>query len=240
LLLSRPGYIGWRLLPPLTDDLWGLTSGIGVLVGVCLPILRSIRVRPKGGGLALWLTWSGLIAMEFFSTLFLATLRRDAVLAGAVLVLPVGAAAAWVRPSAVAVLVLTAASCVLNWLRARHSRLVEVAVLIRGLPPALDGFSIAQIPDLHVEPTIRRGFVARLGLSVLKTAHVVHLQISGHTLGGQFLLWNFFVGFFQPFTAGLYRRTSLSVYVSCGTGYWGAPNRFGVLGEITRLRLVPA
>jgi predicted MPP superfamily phosphohydrolase len=47
------------------------------------------------------------------------------------------------------------------------------------------------------------------------------------------------VGFFQPFTSGLYRREDLCVYVSRGTGYWGPPNRFGVPGEITRLRLVP-
>src|SRR5207237_9337873 len=66
-----------------------------------------------------------------------------------------------------------------------------------------------------------------------------HLQLSGHTHGGQLWPWNFFVRFQQPFTAGLHRLHSLSVYVSRGTGYWGPPNRFGAPSEITRLRLVP-
>jgi hypothetical protein len=66
------------------------------------------------------------------------------------------------------------------------------------------------------------------------------LQLSGHTHGGQFWPWNLFVGFFQPFTAGLYRLRNLWVYVSRGTGYWGPPNRFGVPSEITRIRLIPA
>jgi len=367
LLLSLPGYIGWRLLPPLTGGPLGLAVGIVLLLGVCVLILGSVRLRSSNGaGLASLLTWSGLIAMGFFSSLFVATLLRDLVLAGAYLILPPDRAAAWLTPSAIAVLVLTAASCALGLLRARHPRLVEVAVPIRGLPPALDGFSIAQISDLHVGPTIRRGFVARivarvnrleadviavtgdlvdgtvaqlqtetaplqalrahlgvyfvtgnheyysgeqqwtreisrLGLSVLKNEHVVlrqgdtevvlagvtdysahhfdpaqrsdpaaalrgapaqaavrillahqpntaaaaaqagfDLQISGHTHGGQFMPWNCFVGFFQPFTSGLYRQADFAIYVSRGTGYWGPPNRFGVPGEITRLRLVSA
>jgi predicted MPP superfamily phosphohydrolase len=66
------------------------------------------------------------------------------------------------------------------------------------------------------------------------------VQISGHTHGGQFWPWNLFVGFFQPFTGGLYRLKNLRVYVSRGTGYWGPPNRFGVPSEITRIRLIPA
>jgi len=366
-MMSLPGYIGWRLLPPLTRGPLGLCIGVGLLVGVCLLILRSVRVRSNGGpGIASLLSWSGLIAMGFFSTLFVATLVRDMVLAGAALFLPTDRATAWVTPSAIAVLALTAIASLLGLLRARHPRLVEVAVPIRNLPAALSGFSIAQISDLHVGPTIRRGFVARiverinrleadviavtgdlvdgsveqlraetaplaalrarlgvyfvtgnheyysgerewtrevtrLGLSVLKNEHVVlsqgneqivlagvtdysagyfdpaqrsdpvaalrgapalaavrillahqpnsaeaaaeagfDLQISGHTHGGQFLPWNFFVGFFQKFTSGLYSRTGLTVYVSRGTGYWGPPNRFGVPGEITRLRLVPA
>jgi predicted MPP superfamily phosphohydrolase len=66
------------------------------------------------------------------------------------------------------------------------------------------------------------------------------VQLSGHTHGGQFWPWNHLVGFFQPFTAGLYRLEDLRVYVSRGTGYWGPPNRFGVPSEITRIRLIPA
>ena len=67
-----------------------------------------------------------------------------------------------------------------------------------------------------------------------------HLQLSGHTHGGQFWPWNFFVRLQQPFTAGLHRLKNLWVYTSRGTGYWGPPNRFGAPSEITRLRLVPA
>jgi predicted MPP superfamily phosphohydrolase len=67
-----------------------------------------------------------------------------------------------------------------------------------------------------------------------------HLQLSGHTHGGQFLPWNFFVRFQQPFTAGLARLGGLWVYTSRGTGYWGPPKRLGAPSEITRLRLVAA
>ena len=67
-----------------------------------------------------------------------------------------------------------------------------------------------------------------------------HLQLSGHTHGGQFLPWNFFVRLQQPFTAGLHRLKGLWVYTSRGTGYWGPPKRLGAPAEITRLRLLPA
>ncbi|MDP1742633.1 metallophosphoesterase [Polaromonas sp.] len=66
-----------------------------------------------------------------------------------------------------------------------------------------------------------------------------HLQLSGHTHGGQFWPWNLFVRFQQPFTAGLHRMQDLWIYTSRGTGYWGPPKRFGAPSEITHLRLVP-
>lgn len=64
------------------------------------------------------------------------------------------------------------------------------------------------------------------------------LQLSGHTHGGQFWPWNYFVPLQQPYTAGLHRLNALLVYVSRGTGYWGPPKRFGAPSEITCLRLV--
>jgi predicted MPP superfamily phosphohydrolase len=64
------------------------------------------------------------------------------------------------------------------------------------------------------------------------------LQLSGHTHGGQFMPWNFFVKLQQPFVAGLHRLDQLWVYTSRGTGYWGPPKRFGAPSEITLIKLV--
>ncbi len=67
-----------------------------------------------------------------------------------------------------------------------------------------------------------------------------HLQLSGHTHGGQFWPWNLFVRWQQPFSAGLHRLRDLWIYTSRGTGYWGPPKRFGAPSEITQLRMVHA
>lgn len=65
-----------------------------------------------------------------------------------------------------------------------------------------------------------------------------HLQLSGHTHGGQFLPWNWLVPLQQPFVAGLNRLADMWIYTSRGTGYWGPPKRFGAPSEITLLKLV--
>jgi predicted MPP superfamily phosphohydrolase len=86
-----------------------------------------------------------------------------------------------------------------------------------------------------------RVLLAHQPRSALEAQHAgVDLQLSGHTHGGQFVPWNFFVRFYQPFNAGLHRLGRLWVYVSRGTGYWGPPKRLGAPSEITRLRLVSA
>jgi len=64
------------------------------------------------------------------------------------------------------------------------------------------------------------------------------LQLSGHTHGGQFWPWIYFVKLQQPFVAGLRKWGKLWVYTSRGTGYWGPPNRLGAHSEITLLRLI--
>jgi uncharacterized protein len=64
------------------------------------------------------------------------------------------------------------------------------------------------------------------------------LQLSGHTHGGQIFPWKYLVRLQQPYRAGLHRLGGLWVYISCGTGYWGPPQRLGAPSEITYLRLV--
>jgi predicted MPP superfamily phosphohydrolase len=66
------------------------------------------------------------------------------------------------------------------------------------------------------------------------------LQLSGHTHGGQFWPWNFFVKTQQPFNTGLHKVNNMWLYISRGTGYWGPPKRLGKSAEITQLCLVRA
>ena len=363
-------YVGWRVAPALPGGAWPAWGFVALLVASALLmpmalIARRVRTQPLSDRLA----WAGALAMGLFSSLFVLTLLRDAlllVLALVSLAVP-GALADASGATAAAVPLLGAVITLWGFVNARRTAaVVSVDVPIADLPAALHGFTIAQISDIHVGPTIKRdylnriveavnrlradmvavtgdlvdgsvrelgGHVAplgnlssthgtffvtgnheyysgapawvaelrRIGLNVLMNEHVVlqhaggsvliagvtdfgahhfdpaqrsdpqaalagapagtimrvllahqprsaeaaelagfHLQLSGHTHGGQFLPWNLFVRFQQPFTAGLHKLRRLWVYTSRGTGYWGPPKRFGAPSEITRLRLVPA
>ena len=65
-----------------------------------------------------------------------------------------------------------------------------------------------------------------------------HLQLSGHTHGGQFVPWKYAVRLQQPFIAGLHKVRDTWIYVHRGTGYWGPPLRLGAPSEIAVLTLV--
>jgi predicted MPP superfamily phosphohydrolase len=365
-------YIGWRLLADMPFGVAGvvLTTLILIVSAGLIPlalVARQVKRQPLSDRLA----WAGLLAMGFFSSLFVFTFLRDVSL-----LLGSAIDGIWLHGntlqqfrgfSAAAVPLLAALSTLVGLLNARRlARVKSVDVPIADLPASLYGFTIVQITDIHIGPTIKRrhldaivdavndldadmiavtgdlvdgsvrhlsehtqpmarltarhgayfvtgnheyysgavGWIAelrRLGLRVLMNEHVVlqhdgahvvvagvtdfsahhfdpaqrsdpaaaiagapadagvklllahqprsafaaapagfDLQLSGHTHGGQFLPWNFFVRLQQPFTAGLHRLGTLWVYTSRGTGYWGPPKRLGAPSEITHLRLVPA
>jgi hypothetical protein len=359
-------YIGLRLIPALQLPALGVAACVLLLMvsTVLLPIgLMGSRVKKLRYGEQL--TWLGLVAMGFFSSLFVLTLLRDVVLVVAALFDMLS----WPleQGSAIAVPLLAAFATLVGYINARRvARVVDVEIPIDNLPTAFHGYQIVQLSDIHVGPTIKRGYLnaivtkvnalkpdaiaitgdlvdgsvhslrlhteplerlsardgkffvtgnheyysgahewiaelRRLGLTVLINEHVVRerdghglmiagvpdftahlfdrshrsdpkraaanapdnvkvrillahqprtapaaaeagfdLQLSGHTHGGQFFPWNFFVPLQQPFVAGLNRIAALWVYTSRGTGYWGPPKRFLAPSEITRVRLVPA
>ncbi len=365
-------YVGWRLLPALAGSSLALAALAATLVASALLMpLGFLARRIARGPLADALAWAGLLCMGLFSSLFVLTLLRDAVLLLATLVVALSAAPLPLDSLAVASAwaVAVAAWVITLWglFNARRTAaVVAIDVPIVGLPAALHGFTIAQISDIHVGPTIKGPYLSaiveavnrlgadmvavtgdlvdgsvadlaqhvaplkdlssrhgtffvtgnheyysgahawiaelrRLGVRVLMNEHVVlnhgegallvagvadhgahhfdpahrsdpqaslagappeawvrvllahqprsapaaaaagfHLQLSGHTHGGQFWPWNFFVRLQQPFTAGLHRWQNLWVYTSRGTGYWGPPKRFGAPSEITHLRMVAA
>jgi predicted MPP superfamily phosphohydrolase len=161
LFLALPGYVGWRLLSALSLGPVVITAGIVLLVAFCLFIPVSMRARSMlDRKLADRISWVGLTAIGFFSSLFVLTLLRDLVLAGTHLFMSSEQARYWMAPSAQAALFLALFMTVAGLIIARRRPgIVEVRIPVLGLPRALHGFSIAQISDVHVGPTIKRGFV---------------------------------------------------------------------------------
>ncbi len=381
--------IALRLLPALGGftPWWLLLALLLAVSAVTMPMPFMWRPSKTAGSgrapLPEVLKWIGLISMGWFSSMFVLALLRDVGLLGIWIVTAIGGLAIdwprWQQWSAAAVPLAATATSLIGFVNARRTAGVKrVRVPIVALPAALEGFTIAQLSDIHVSPTIRRGYIQRIvdavnrleadmvaitgdivdgtvselrdhvaplaglrarhgtfvvtgnheyyagaaawvdelrriGLLVLLNEHVVlhrrsargaqtdeevfdnaivvagvtdfsaghfdaaqasdprgalrgapagvltrvllahqprsapaaaaagfHLQLSGHTHGGQFWPWNLLVRLQQPFTAGLHRWQDLWVYTSRGTGYWGPPKRFGAPSEITHLRMVAA
>jgi uncharacterized protein len=160
-------HIGARLVPDLAAfpvGQWLMGGGL-VLSALAMPLgLLSGRIAKPP--LANVLTWVGLLVMGLFSSLLVLTVLRDA----ALLLLWLGA---WVfsaellpgfrAASAEAVPLLALGVTLLGFLNARRTAaVVRVDVPIKGLPAALQGFTVAQISDVHVGPTIRQHYMRRI------------------------------------------------------------------------------
>ena len=369
-------YVALRLLPGVVASGGAVSAWVLAVLLAASTFLVPFSLRRRRGKRTPQevrrsdlLAWVSLSLMGLFSSLFVLTLVRDAVelvlLAAGLVGLP-RVPGHWLDLSAVGVVVLALLVTLIGLFNARRPpQLKIVDEPLKDLPPACNGFKIAQISDLHVGPTIKRPTIQRvvdtinaldvdmvaitgdlvdgsvyelarhvaplaalrsrqgtffvtgnheyysgvmpwmkylptLGIRILMNEHVIllhhhapivlagvtdfsaasydtshrtdvamaitgapraavkilmahqprsapaaeaagfDLQLSGHTHGGQFLPWNFFVRFQQPFTAGLHRVKDMLIYTSRGTGYWGPPKRFGAPSEITLLRLVPA
>ena len=152
-------YIGMRLIPAIDPEPAGLASGIVLLVlsTLLLPLgLMSSKLKKYRYGDQI--AWLALLAMGFFSSLLVLTVLRDLVLLGAELFGGVGPTVE--RGSAIAVPLLAAATTFIGYINARRvAGVVEVEVPINDLPAALHGYSIVQISDIHVGPTIKRGYL---------------------------------------------------------------------------------
>jgi len=116
----------------------------------------------------------------------------------------------------------------------------ELAVI--GLPDAT-GRSTGEGPDLakamaEVPPETVKVLLYHQPLGAGKAAEAgIHLQLSGHTHGGQYFPWSPIVRLFFDHPLGLHRIGRMWLYTSPGSGFWGPPNRFLVPPEITLVTL---
>jgi predicted MPP superfamily phosphohydrolase len=152
-------YIGLRLLPGMDLGLPGVLLG-GLLLVLSAALVRIGLVAPSLRR-SRWsepLTWAGLLAMGFFSSLLVLTFVRDLILL--VLTLAGADGPAVTHDSALAVPLLALGVTAVGFVNARRlARIKRVDVPIAGLPSELDGYAIAQISDIHVGPTIKRAYL---------------------------------------------------------------------------------
>jgi predicted MPP superfamily phosphohydrolase len=157
-------YIGMRLLPSLPVGTVGRALGAAVLLLSCatMPLglmARSLRTSIWSERAALL----GLLMMGFFSSLLVFTLLRDLVLGATWVIAPADAREPIARISAIAASVMALAATLIGFVNARRrASIVRVDVPLEDLPEELDGFSIAQISDVHVGPTIKRPYVEEI------------------------------------------------------------------------------
>ena len=154
-------YVAWRLVPALPGPAW-----VPVLLGVVLAVSALVLPwgmmarRLKHPGWSDALAWAGLLFMGLFSSLLVLTVLRDVALllaAGVQVVWPdLWPMAALQARSAVAVPVIAGGVTLWGLFNARRrAAVVRVDVPIADLPSSLQGFTIAQISDIHVGPTIK-------------------------------------------------------------------------------------
>ena len=155
-------YIGFRLLPAMGLGIPGYLLGGVLLIASTLLVptgLLSPYFKRRRG--AEQLAWAGLLAMGLFSSLIVLTFLRDVLLL-ALRVIPVAWPAAAVD-TAVGVPLLAVAVTLIGLFNARRlARVKHVDVPVAGLPPALNGYTIAQISDIHVGPTIKRKYLSAI------------------------------------------------------------------------------
>lgn len=156
-------YVMWALLTSglAHDGLFAIGMGAYLLFSALAIPSGLLSMRTADPRWAAALSWTGLLALGLLSSLFVLALLRVALLPALDgLGLPV---LGWEEASAWAVVGLALFVTLAGFVLARMSpAVVEVDIAIDNLPSQLDGFRIVQITDIHVGPTIRRGYLQRI------------------------------------------------------------------------------
>jgi uncharacterized protein len=178
-------YVGVRLLPALPIALLGRVIGALALCASFALIIVGARARMmQNNSFAANLAWIGSLNGGFFSSLAVLTLTRDIFLGPAVLLASRGEAATLESASAIAVPLLAALATIIGFIDARRRpRVVDVKVPLHGLPAALEGFTIAQISDVHIGLTIKRDFLRGI-VEIVNALDVDVVAITGDLVDG--------------------------------------------------------
>ncbi len=180
-------FVGLRLAPELAAP-WGWVLGAGLVLSAVLMPLGLLGSRVLRQPWADRMSWVGLLLMGLFSSMFVLTVLRDVLLLAAwgLDALGLGLPMQSLRTlSGQSTPLLALAVTVLGFLNARRTpAVVRVDVPIAGLPAALHGFTLAQISDVHVGPTIKHAFLQRI-VAKVNTLGADVVAITGDLVDGK-------------------------------------------------------
>lgn len=161
-------YIGARLLPDLSASAGIRLGGALLLLLSCGLMLAGLMSRSfQHRSLADKVAVAGLLAMSGFSSVFVFTVLRDLVLLVAIVSLPARYVHMLASATALLAVALAAFVTLVGFASARRrARVVSINVPLANLPAALQGFTIAQISDVHVGSQIKEDYVAAIVAAV--------------------------------------------------------------------------
>jgi uncharacterized protein len=195
------GYIGLRLLLPpqfsmsVQVILWAVLV-ISLLMPIVYITFRFTGFKPFWSDAFAWVAY---VLFGFFSLVFAFLVARDLLLlvtvsadyAFSFVKTLLGARDAssfllsperrhfLVNATNMGILGLTALLCIYGFYEARRTpRIVQISVPLKDLPSELEGFTIAQITDLHVGPTVKRGFVKSVA-NLVQNLHPDAIAVTG-------------------------------------------------------------
>lgn len=161
LVVGLHWYLGARLIRDAGAGETLAATGWAVLWSGFASIFAGFiggRVLPRP--VAKVLQWVGFSWMGAFGVLLAATAASDLVLWAAAQVLVVDAG--WLSARALVVFGVVVPALAVGFVVARAPRVRRVTVAIKDLPPAFEGYRIAQITDVHIGETLTRAFAKQV------------------------------------------------------------------------------
>lgn len=174
-------YIGWRVAPHLPTPVASVLFALLLLLCLVLIPMAFVGRRARSRLAADRWTWAGMLAMGLSALLLVLTLLRDLVL-----LLAWGAA---LPPLAASTALAVPALALVGMLKGlvgarRTARVRDVEVPIAGLPAGLQGFTIVQITDIHVGPTVKAGYVDAI-VQVVNGLNADAVAVTGDLVDGR-------------------------------------------------------
>ncbi len=110
-------------------------------------------------------------------------------------------------------------------------------ILIGGVNDSIDRINPPDLSKANAEADFKIFLCHRPTPAPMAAKLGFHLQLSGHTHGGQFFPWTLLIRFFHKHHLGLSTEGKMLVYVNAGTGSWGPELRLHSTSEVTFLTL---